>query len=227
MKILFWLGVLFTLCAPIVIGIHFNDTSTSWVAALSGAFVTFVAKLPEIAELSLGPVKARMRDKIEEASVTITQLKKIAVSNSEATLSDLIAGSFMGGMSQAKRLEIHSNVMNALKEIGADKAELEFVERDWKKGISIIYLRAIKSAVEGREKAHQINSAATDAQKSASAELDILSDFDTWTSPTACQTRKVIEKYGINSEEVEYWIAEYKYFEDHGYIRDKERFAQV
>ncbi|EPW7005288.1 hypothetical protein ACWO06_004406 [Vibrio parahaemolyticus] len=200
MKVLFWIGVLFTLSAPIIIGVYFGDASTSWVAALCGAFITFISKLHEIAELSLGPVKARMKETIEEATATISQLKKIAVANSEATLSDLIAGSFMGGMSQSKRLEIHDNIIAALKDIGVDEADLNFVEREWKKGISVIYMRAISSAVEGRKHHNFINKDVTEAQKQASQELDILSDFDNWVSPTPDQVRKVIEKYSVESE---------------------------
>ncbi|MEE9294142.1 MAG: hypothetical protein V3W34_04135 [Phycisphaerae bacterium] len=76
---LFWLGIVFTLVAPIVIGVAYGDQTTNWIAALCGAFVTFMAKIESIAELSLGPVKARMKEKMEEAAAAVFLRAEAAV----------------------------------------------------------------------------------------------------------------------------------------------------
>ena len=44
MKLLFWIGIVFTLVVPILIGKFFSDHSISWVAALCGAFVVLMSK---------------------------------------------------------------------------------------------------------------------------------------------------------------------------------------
>ena len=227
MKVLFWLGILFTLFAPVIIGIGFDDQSTSWVAALCGAFITFIAKIGDLAELSLGPVKAKMKEKIEEAAATIDQLREVATTNSEATLTDLMAGSFMGGMSLKKRLELHDNIIKALKGIGASESQILTAENDWKKGVNIIYQRAIRQAVEQKEDPSVINTNATDEQKNAGREIEELQNFEKWETPTPSQIRTILKKYNIESNSVDIWVSDYEYFLDNNEIRNRESFENA
>ncbi|REG82156.1 hypothetical protein [Marinomonas pollencensis] len=227
MNLLFWSGIAFTLIAPVVIGIQFDDQSTSWVAALCGAFVTFMARIGDLAELSLGPVKARMKEQIEKAAATIDQLRQVATTTSEATLTDLMAGSFMGGMSLKKRLELHDNIIDALKGIGASEAQLELAEKDWKKGISIIYQRAIRNAVEERPDPNKINVNASDEQKKADKEINDLMNFERWECPSPSQIRSVLKKYQIESPSAEKWISDYEFFLETNVIRNRAGFEQV
>lgn len=210
--------------APVVIGIYFNDQSTSWVAALCGAFVTFMAKIGDLAELSLGPVKAKMKEKIEEASATIDQLREVATINSEATLTDLMAGGFMGGMSLKKRLELHDSIIDALKGIGASDLQLSSAESDWRKGVCIIYQRAIRQAVEQRQEPNRINTNATEEQKKAGAEIHELQNFEKWETPSPSQIRNVLKKHNINSESADHWVNEYEHFLENNEIRNRTEF---
>ncbi|ANG65340.1 hypothetical protein A8C75_17670 [Marinobacterium aestuarii] len=227
MNVLFWLGIAFTLVAPLLIGIHFDDQSTSWVAALCGAFATFMAKIGDLAELSLGPVKAKMKEQIERAAATIDQLRQVATTTSEATLTDLMAGSFMGGMSLKKRLELHDNIIEALREIGATEAQLALAEKDWKKGISVIYQRAIRDAVEERPEPSKINVNASDEQKKAGKEINDLMNFESWECPSPNQIRSVLRKYQIESASADKWISDYEFFLESNVIRDRKIFEQV
>jgi hypothetical protein len=136
---IFWVGLLFTLIAPVFIGIHYQNVSISWVAALCGAFISFMAKIDDLAELSLGPVKARMKEKIEEANATIEQLREIAAATTGATLTDMMAGRYVGGMSLSKMLDIHDSLIQTLRGIGISPEKLNEIENDWRKGISITY----------------------------------------------------------------------------------------
>lgn len=224
---MFWLGILFTLFAPVVIGIFFDDQSTSWVAALCGAFVTFMAKIGDLAELSLGPVKAKMKEKLEEASATIDQLREIATTNSEATLTDLMAGSFMGGMSLKKRLDLHDKIIDALKGIGASNLQISQAEHDWKKGVCIIYQRAIQQAVEERPEPHETNGNANEKQKKACAEIKELQNFDKWETPSPSQIKNILKKHNIVSENVDKWVNDYEHFIEHNEIRDREKFESA
>lgn len=224
MKFLFWFGVLFTLIAPLIIGLYFGDHSTSWLAALCGAFVSFLAKIGDLAELSLGPLKAKMREKMEEASATIAQLRQIATVTSEATLADLIAGYFLGGMSLKKRLYLHDNIVESLQCIGVSPEQIVYAEKGWKVGISIIYLNAIRHAIEGRDNPHKINPDATEDQKNAVENVSSLIDIDNWSYPSASQVRLIVAKYNIESEDVESWISDFEYFEKNNVIRNRSKF---
>src|SRR5437879_1322551 len=83
---LFWAGIIFTLLAPVVIGVYFQNSSSAWIAVTCGVFVTLMAKIDDLVEFSLGPLRARMRETISEANATIEQLRKVAATSARATL---------------------------------------------------------------------------------------------------------------------------------------------
>lgn len=95
--VLFWAGAIFTLVAPLVVGMLSRNPTTLWVVALCGAFVTMLTKIDDLVEISLGPVRAKMRETIREATATIEQLQAVAASIAEVALTDLMASNFMGG----------------------------------------------------------------------------------------------------------------------------------
>ena len=223
---IFWVGLLFTLIAPVFIGIYYENESTSWVAALCGAFITFMAKIDDLAELSLGPVKARMKEKIEEANATIEQLRDIAASTTGATLTDMMAGRFMGGMSFSKMLNIHDSLTESLHSIGIPPEKISEIENDWRKGISIIYYNAIQGAVERREKKGQINPNATDEEKATIGELKELLEFETWTVPAPGIIRKVLIRHNIENDIASLWIEDYEHFLNNNEIRRRDEFVK-
>ncbi len=226
MAFLFWAGIIFTIVAPVYIGIQYDDPSTSWVAALCGAFVSFMAKIENIAELSLGPVKAKMKQEIKEAAATTEHLKAITTVTSEGFLTDLMAGNFMGGMKLDKRFELHDKVINALNEIGATPEQIARVENNWKKGVAIIYHRTIKKTIEEREHPNKVNPNAPQNAKDAGKEIQDLLNFSEWEAPAPHVIRTVIEKYDISSPEAEKWISDYENFLLTGEIRNREEFLK-
>jgi len=227
LKFLFCFGVIFTIAAPIIIGIYYDNPSTSWVAALCGAFIIFVSKWDEIAELSLGPVKARMKEKIEEVNTIIKQLRQAVTITSQAVLTDLIAGGFMGSMTLAKRLELHRNIISNLREIGASEDQISLAEKDWRKGINAIYHNNIMIVLEGRVKPSQINPDTPENKKIASNEIKNLSDFSDWNMPTPHQIRSVLTRHSIQEEDVDSLINDYEHFLEHNEIRNPDKFIAV
>lgn len=221
MIFLFWFGILLTAIAPVVIGIGFDNSSTSWVAALCGAFIAFMAKLENIAELSLGPVKAKMKEKIEEATATAESLRNIATVTSEGFLTDLMAGNFMGGISLEKRFELHDKLVEALKDIGASEEQIRAAESHWNKGVGIIYHRAVKKAVEERTDPSQVNPDAPVNKKEAGKEIQELLNFKQWEAPSPHTLRTVLKKHEVESSEAEAWIDDYEHFLETGEIRNK------
>jgi len=204
----------------------YKSPNTIWVAALCGAFVTFMSKIESLAELSLGPVKAKMKETIREATASIENLQKVATVTSKATLTDLMAGGFMGGMRLEKRLELHDEVIESLKEIGASQEQLAEAESDWKKGIAIVYHRAIRKAVEERKHPNRVNPEASEAQKNAGKEIKDLLDFENWAVPSPHQIKVILKKYNIDSTQVNKWIEDYDHFLKTNDIRNREEFIK-
>ena len=222
---LFGFGIIYTLFVPIFIAHHYEDPTMVQAFALSGAFITLLSKLNDIAELSFGPLKARMNDKINEAAATIAQLHKLSVTLSDATLTDLMASNFMGGASIEKKLIIHDKIISTLNDLGIEPTDINQAEESWIKGISVMYARTIQHHIEGRTQSNTINSHATEAQKQASQALKDMSDFSTWSAPTPKQIKNIITRYNIDSVEANEWLEDYHHFLEHNEIRNKTRFA--
>jgi len=172
-------------------------------------------------------IKAKMKEQIREADATIKQLREISAVSSEATLTNLMAGSFMGGMKSEKRFELHDKIIDSLKKIGANQDQINEIESDWKKGITIIYHRIIQDTVEQRKNPNQINAEAPEEARKAGHEIEELLDFKNWVAPTPQQIKSVLEKYNIKSPEAEEWISDYDHFLKTGEIRNKEKFIQL
>jgi len=227
MNILFWIGAIFILVVPVYVGVVLKASpAIVWAVVMCGAFVIFASKIEIIQELSLGPLRAKMKEQIREADTTIKQLREISAVSSEATLTNLMAGSFMGGMSLEKRLELHDKIIDSLKKIGASQDQIIKIESDWRKGISIIYQRIIQQIVEQRKNPNEINPEAPETVRKAGHEIEELLDFENWSAPTPQQIDSVLKKYNIKSPEVEEWIGDYSHFLKTGEIRNKEKFIQ-
>ncbi len=225
--VLFWFGAIFTIIAPIFIGTRFNDPSTSWVAALCGAFITFISKLDDIAELSLGPVRAKMRETIQEANATIEQVQKIASNISEPMLSTLMAGNFgfRDGLGLSHRLDLHDSLVKSIHEIGVSDKRISEMDKAWARGIGVIYYRAIAPLIDGREEPNIINSNATKEQNEAREGWDKLLDFDNWQAPTPDQMKSYIESIRIENTEIDEWIDDYRNYIETGEIRRRDIFV--
>jgi hypothetical protein len=226
MNILFWFGIIFTVIAPFAVKVIFDVQSMVWVTFLIGMFVTFMSKFDKLAEFSLGPLTAKMRDKIKQAEATVDQLQKLALTTTEATLTDLIAGSFMGSMTLKKRIHLRNKLVQTLKDIGVPNDKINGVQSDWRKGISLIYHRNIRWRAACYKDSHQINTDAPEANKKAGEEIEASMDFSEWSAPSPAKIREILNKHKIKIEKVDKWVADYEHFLDCGEINNIDEFVR-
>jgi hypothetical protein len=59
---LFWVSVVFVLLVPTAIGLMTSNSTIAWLTLVCGAFVTMMSKFETLAELTMGPLKVRMRE---------------------------------------------------------------------------------------------------------------------------------------------------------------------
>lgn len=225
-RVLFWAGVLFSVIAPLYIGLGLKNINMAWLSLLCGAFVTLMTKYEDIIEFSFGPVKARMRETIRQANATIDQLQKVALSYSTTMLTDLMAGNFMSGTTLENRLNLHDSIIETLRDIGLSDSAIDQAEQQWKKGIGVIYHRIILHTLEGRKKPHEINPETPKEVMELSKEIQEMLDFDHWLAPTPDEIESRIEKRGLMKPEVKEWISDYRHYRKTGEIRRRELFVQ-
>jgi hypothetical protein len=118
------------------------------MAFVCGAFVALMARLEDLAEVSLGPVRAKMREALSEAAATIKQLRQVAASLATSALSELMAGSFQEGIPLTRRLELYDQVMEDLDKLGILEEQRRQATAEWQNDIHLIYCRIIRMALD-------------------------------------------------------------------------------
>ena len=190
----FWVAVVLTGFAPPAISLHWGSIGAGWLTFGCLAFVAFMTRFDDLAEFSRGPLKAKMREKIEEATATLNQLRAVATSMATATLTDLMAGHFQVGMSFAKRLELHDMLMEQLKALGVSDEQRERVAEYWRKGIGVIYWRIIAPLAEN--KAVAVLGPGEEYRKFWT-ELHAMFDISTFEAPRGAQLEALWNMHGL------------------------------
>jgi hypothetical protein len=220
----FWAAVVFAGIAPLLIKLLLGGSiGTSWLAFFCGAFVAFMARFDDLAEFSLGPLKARMRETIDEANATLEQLRAVATSMAMATLTDLMAGNFQASMSVAKRLALHDSLMNQLRELGVPDEHRRQVDAEWRKGIYVTYHRIIGALVG---KYGQATLPPAEYHKVA-VDYNSMLNMDTWEAPRPDELEAFCKERGVLTPEISLWLADYRHYLDTGEIRRKDQFARA
>ncbi|SBW11257.1 conserved hypothetical protein [uncultured Alphaproteobacteria bacterium] len=214
---LFKAGTTFTLAAPIIVGLKYHDTSTAWIAALCGAFVTIVSRFDDLTKVSLGPLKAEMREAINEANATIEQLREVATTITDATLTDLSAGMFWGGLSTKSRLDYHPKMIASLQKIGASQEQIDRAEAGWRNAIGILYLNHITKAAEA---------AAPNASAFTPARGELRNAFKDSVAPAPSALEQVLSSHSLTSPEIKQWLDDYHHFLATKEIRRYDEFAK-
>jgi hypothetical protein len=198
------------LIAPLVGYFVTRSLGAAWIAFIVPLAFTILTRIDELAEFSLGPLKARMRETIAEAAATVEQLRAVGAAIARVVLTDMMAGSFLGGINNARRFDLHDEIMAQIDAIGVTKHQREQMESEWKKGVHWIYSRAVGKHAGG-----------ANAEK-----WNAMGDFDSWRAPTPNQMEKFFADVGISPipEAAVNWIADYRHFLQTNEIRNRALF---
>jgi len=237
MKKVFWVGAIFTLVVPLGIGLFGvkigliapdSDNNLPWLALLVGVFITLISRIDDFAEFSLGPLKARMNEKIVEADTAIQDTRQIAVRLTKTALTDLMAGNFFDSMSLRNRLDLHDELVQTLRDIGATDEQIADAEEMWRRGIGVTYHRAIKQAFLEREEANRVSDAegaSPDLQGARDGFQDLLQFHDNWQAPSPAEMEDYLREQTVLNADAQEWIDDYQHYLETGEIRRRELFA--
>jgi hypothetical protein len=189
-----------------MIAVYFEDYHAAWIAALCGAVMLVLANPERLAEISLGPLRARMQEKIAEAVATVEQLREIAATMANVILSDLMAGQFIWGMTSAKRIELHDQLICDLKKIGVSQSQIDIAETEWAKGMGVLYHNKLRKMLDKNLAGSGLNEA--DIGK----EFNSLARKDTRSASLPDDYEAFFKKYGLLTSDTTTWIADYRHF---------------
>lgn len=195
------------LIVPALVYLRFTSVSFAALSLLAYCFLLFFIRFEDIAEISLGPLRAKMKEQIEESAATVEQLRSLASAISRGVLTDLMAGQFFDGMTLRQRLDLHESIINELRSLGVSESQINEAETNWRKGIGVIYHRIIRQHLQK----NQIDEG-VDRNKLLADFQDLL-EFSEWDAPSPERIRSWLGKRGIRpSEELNQWIGDYEMF---------------
>lgn len=209
---LFWMGVLIAVFVPVPLAIWLDSARFGVLCFVSGSLSVLFSRIDVLEELSVGPLKAKLREAISEAHATVEQLRTLGADLSGVTLSLLIATEFMGGMDVKAKFELHRKIIECLTDLGASQEQIQGAQNNWVKGVSIMYYRLIRKAIEDRASFSHINLDAEDNEMAASNDIHAKANIDLWNVPTPVEMRDILQKHSITKPEVLAWIADYESF---------------
>ena len=197
------------------------------IIVVAGAIGLAFLNIDKIQRFKGAGFEAEMKRAVEEANATIEQLREVATTSAEVILTDLMSGNFMDGATLEKRVELHDQLINNLKDIGASEKQIKKADEMWRRGIGIIFFRGIRSALEGREKQSQINTKAEKHVLDASREFQDLLKFKEWKAPPSTQLREFCNKKDVMNPEVDELLKDYAEFENTGKFRRRDVFVKL
>jgi hypothetical protein len=190
-----------------------ENVSGATVVIVAGLACFTFANLERFELIKAWKFEAKLwKDKNAEVDETLKYLRETAAVTSHAVLTDLMAGNYLGGMSLAKKFEIHKNIIFNLKATGANEEQVSLAEKDWKKGVGILYMNLIRHVLEERTSKGKINPDLPKNKKEASDEIWELLNFEDWKAPNPQEMRSVLKKHAIEDPTTESWINDYEHF---------------
>lgn len=225
-KLLTILGSLLTLGLAVMFGVM-GQPSEMGIIVVAGAIGLAFLNIDKIQRFKGAGFEAEMKRAVEEANATIEQLREVAATSSEAILTDLMAGNFMDGTTLEKRLELHDRLIGNLEGIGASEQQIKNADEMWRRGISIIFFRGIRAAIESRKKSSQLNTEADKHILDTSREFQNLLQFKEWQAPSSTDLREFIENKGVMNPEVDELLKDYSEFENTGKFRHRDVFITL
>jgi hypothetical protein len=180
-----------------------SEVGTALASAAIGVVAFLMVRLNEVAEFSLGPLKARMRESIAEANATVAQLREVALALGRSGLTTLGADQFMDGMSQSTRLAMHDQIIGALVSIGATPGDLNRATTEWRQCLAMRYHRIIVDTAQPTTVGEQ--------QRAAKTKLESLAHYSTWEMATPQRYLEVLAEFGLLRPEVKEWVADYEH----------------
>ena len=132
MKIAYGISGIAFAVAAISIGV-FGMSDVMWLTAILAALFLFAANVDRVSKLraSFSGIEAETRAIIDEAKVTIEQMRLIAKIAAKANLSLVMRSGRLGGYSADERETILKDTMATLKRLGVNDKEVPELLSEW------------------------------------------------------------------------------------------------
>lgn len=212
-KIVQWLSLnttkimaVLALVIPTLLSVFLKNPTYGVIALASILSAMLILRFDTIKNLKvMGVLTAELEQKIQQAEVTLRQVKEISLASSKATLAELISSQFMVGLQFDERLEIKNRVVQSLQSLHVSEEERAEVESEWRLGCRFLFYTVIKQKIEDLGYRRAFIEAKA-----------LMKNTDKWEStPTASELRTIIENYKLDkrSQALKELLKDYEHFE--------------
>lgn len=201
------------------LGVMSKPTEMGLIIAACSISIAFL-NLDRIQKFKGAGFEAEMRQAVEEAHATVEQLRTLAATSTESTLTTLMSENFFDGTTLEHRLSMHDKLVDCLRQLGVSQKQIGEARHMWSKGIGIIYHRAIHNALADREEKNP-------ERITAAKEFQELLKFERWDAPSSQEMRAFIQARGLLSEQISQLLSDYAYFEQTGQIKRRDVFVTL
>lgn len=143
-KFMVGIVVIFTVIAPSAVAYYTQSSTSGFLLLVSVLMAMLIVRFDSVAEIAIGPLRAKMERAIQEAYASIEQLKSVALSSSRIAVRELVMAQFPIASPQfSNTYELHDEILRVLDSIGVKSSELEQVEDEWRNGVGLIIHREV------------------------------------------------------------------------------------
>ena len=130
LKVLFWVAAMTAFIGP-TLGIFLGYNQAGWASLVSSLVLMFATRFETIEELSFGPLKAKLRKKIEEVDNFIEPLNKLALTLSEVTLTQMMGEGRWGGIGLKEKFKAREKIDALLDNLNIEDDERSKIYDKW------------------------------------------------------------------------------------------------
>ena len=209
--------IIFIIMGPcLIFGFLGKPTEMGLIIIASSITAAFI-NIDKIKKFKGAGFEAEMQKVVDEAYASIAQVREITCATAEVSLSHLIESCFWGNLSFNKKLNLHDNLIDKLKNIKATDQQIQNVNKIWNKGILIIYHRGLKN---------QIKQDFNPSQEIID-EFDRLQNFELFEIKSLDIHKNFILDKGLINDKIEHLLNDFKYFEQTNEILNKDEFIKL
>lgn len=137
-KIVFGLALFAAAIGPVLL-ILLGKSEAGWMTLISAIIVMLGTRFDAIEEISLGPLRAKLRKQVEEAEQVITAIRALATQVASTTLSLVKRSGRLGGYDDEEEEAIRIEVHDLLKQLGVGESEVNDTLNEWHRFTELDY----------------------------------------------------------------------------------------
>lgn len=135
----------YTIAVPILVGIGKLSISAATLMLISSVLLVILVHFNQVVEVSLGPLRAKMREVLGDTEEVLHRLRSIIKIISRMSLGQtMMSNLWLGNIPVKKQFQMYDEICKMLKKLDISEDELrDEVDDIWRDGIKIIYLNLI------------------------------------------------------------------------------------